>query len=373
MSTTASGDQTVKKSSLRRVLGLGIAALALTVSACSGGDAAGSGSSGAAGDELSGDLAGAGASSQGAAQEAWIATYSGVQPDVTVTYDPIGSGGGREQFIAGGTSFAGSDSYLDDEEVKAAQEQCGGEFIEFPGYISPIAVAYNLPGVEGLNLSASVIAQIFDMKITTWNDPKIAELNEGVELPDTKINAVHRSDESGTTENFVDYLAQAAPDDWKHEVSGDWPVQGGEPAAQTQGVAQALNASEGSIGYIDASQVGELGVAKIQVGEEFVEFTPEAAAAAVDQGERVEGRGEYSYAIDLPRTTDDSSVYPIVLVSYLLACTSYDDANTAAMVKDYYGYIISEDGQQVAAQEAGAAPISDSLREFAQGGLDQIG
>jgi phosphate transport system substrate-binding protein len=363
----------VKKTSLRRVFALGIAALALTVSACSGGSSADDGGSAAPGAELSGDLAGAGASSMGSAQEAWIATYSGVQPDVVVTYDPIGSGGGREQFTTGGTAFAGSDAYLDEEEVTAAQEQCGGDFIEFPGYISPIAVAYNLPGVESLNLSASVIAQIFDMKITTWNDPAIAELNEGVTLPDTKINAVHRSDESGTTENFVDYLSQAAPDDWPHEVSGDWPVQGGEPAAQTQGVSQAMNASEGSIGYIDASQVGELGVAKIQVGEEFVEYTPEAAAAAVDQGERVEDRGEYSYAIDLPRTTDDSSVYPIVLVSYLLACTSYEDANTASIVKDYFGYVISEEGQQVAAQEAGAAPISDGVREFAQGGLDQLG
>lgn len=359
----------VKKTSIRQLLAVGTAALALTVSACSGDADAGTGGSGT---ELSGDLAGGGASSQGSAQEAWIATYTEVAPDVNVTYDPIGSGGGREQFLSGGFAFAGSDSYLDEEEAAAAEQQCGGDFIQFPGYISPIAVGYNLPGVSELNLSPSVIAQIFDLKITQWNDPKIAELNEGVELPATAINPIHRSDESGTTENFADYLHQNAPQDWPYEPEDVWPVEGGEPAAQTQGVAQALSASEGSIAYLDASQVGENGVAKVQVGDEFVAYSPEAAAAAVDKGTKVEGQGQYSYAIDLPRKTDDPSVYPIVLVSYLLACTSYDDPNTADLVKGYLGHVISTEGQDVAASEAGAAPISDSVREFAQGGLDAI-
>jgi phosphate transport system substrate-binding protein len=361
MSTTFSGESNVKKTSLRQLLVVGTAALALTASACSGGagaDGGDSGSGGGSGAELSGELAGGGASSQGSAQEAWIATYTEVAPDVNVTYDPIGSGGGREQFLSGGFAFAGSDSYLDEEEAAAAKQKCGGDFIQFPGYISPIAVGYNLPDVKELNLSPSVIAQIFDMKITKWNDPKIAELNEGVKLPATAINPIHRSDESGTTENFADYLHQAAPKDWPHEPEDVWPVEGGEPAAQTQGVAQALTASVGSIAYLDASQVGQNGVAKVQVGDEFVAYSPEAAAAAVDKGTEVEGQSQYSYAIDL--------------VSYLLACTSYDDPATANLVKGYLGHVISAEGQDVAASEAGAAPISDTVREFAQGGLDAI-
>lgn len=346
-----------------------IAALALVATAC-GNDANGGGSGDTEG--LSGTIAGAGSSAQGAAQEAWIAGFTGEAPDVTVTYDPIGSGGGRDQFTSGGTDFGGSDAYLDDEEIAAANETCGGGFVEFPAYISPIAIAYNLPGIDTLNLSPSVIAMIFDAKITTWNDPAIKELNPDADLPSTTITAVHRSDESGTTENFADYLSKAAPDDWTYEVSGDWPTKGGEAAPQTQGVAQALNAGEGTIGYIDASQAGDLGVAAVQVGEEFVAYSPEAASKAVDEATPVDGRPEHSYAIDLPRDTTETGVYPIVLVSYQLACLSYDTEAKADMVKAYFHYLVSEDGQELAAEHAGSAPISDEFRKTAEESIDTI-
>lgn len=355
----------------RAVAAVSAAVLTFSLAACGGDDseaATGSGDS----ESLSGDIAGAGSSAQGAAMQAWIAGFTEVAPDVTVTYDPVGSGGGREQFTAGGVDFAGSDAYLEEEEIAAAEETCGGDFIEFPAYISPIAIAYNLPGVDTLNLSASVTAQIFDGKITQWDDPAIAELNPDADLPSTTITPVHRSDESGTTENFVDYLAKAAPEDWPYEVDGNWPASGGEAAAQTQGVRAALDAGEGTIGYIDASQAGDLGVAAIQVGEEFVEYSPEAAAAVVDAAEPVEGRGEYDYAIDLPRDTEEEGVYPVVLVSYQLACVTYDDQETADNVKGFFEYVISEEGQQIAAENAGSAPISDQLRERAQTALDAI-
>lgn len=360
---------------LLRLAGLPVAVLfSLTVAAC--GDDSDSSTDSADGTEtasVSGDLAGAGSSAQGSAMEAWIAGFSEVAPDASVTYDPIGSGGGREQFTSGGVQFAGSDAYLDDEEIAAAEETCGPNgFIEFPGYISPIAVAYNLPGVEGLKLTPSVIARIFDGKITMWNDPAIVELNEGVGLPGTAITPVHRSDESGTTENFVDYLSKAAPADWPHEVSGDWPVQGGEAAAQTQGVAAALRGGEGTIGYLDASQAGDLGVVAVGVGDEFVEYSPEAAAAVVDAAEVVSGRSEHSFAVDLPRDTTEAGVYPVVLVSYQLACANYDSQEQADLVKAFLGYVISEKGQQAAAENAGSAPISDELRGRAQGAIDAI-
>ena len=200
--------------------------LALGMAAC-GGDDEGSGGTGSEPTtEVSGNLAGAGASSQGAAMEAWIAGFATAAPDATVTYDPVGSGGGREQFTSGGVQFAGSDAYLKPEEITAANATCGANgFLEMPVYISPIAVAYNLPGVSELKLTASVIAQIFNQKITKWNDPKIAELNQGAQLPDLDITAVHRSDESGTTDNFTDYLSQAAKADWPHEADGAWPAE----------------------------------------------------------------------------------------------------------------------------------------------------
>ena len=206
----------MNRTSFRKMLAPGAAALALSVSltACGAANEGGSSDDAGSGDgsSLSGTLSGGGASSQEAAQNAWRAGFQEANPDVTVNYDPIGSGGGREQFSAGGFPFAGSDSYLTDDEgeLSAAAEQCGSDPIEIPNYVSPIAVIYNIEGVDSLNLSPEVIAGIFNDEITSWDDPAIAELNQGVELPSESITAVHRSDESGTTENFTNFLATVA-------------------------------------------------------------------------------------------------------------------------------------------------------------------
>jgi phosphate transport system substrate-binding protein len=349
--------------------------LALTACGAANEENAGGGATSTTGgsEELSGSLAGAGASSQQAAMQGWTAGYSSVQPGVTVNYDPVGSGGGREQFVSGGTDFAGSDAALDEEELAAAQERCaGGEVFELPNYISPIAVVYNLEGVDELNLSPEVVAGIFDQKITTWNDPAIAADNPGVTLPDVAITPVNRSDESGTTENFTEYLAAAAGEAWPHEADGNWPVAGGEAAQGTSGVVSAIGGGNGTIGYADLSQAGDLGVANIGVGEEFVTPTPEAAAAVVENSERIEGRGEYDFAIELARDTTESGSYPIVLVSYHIGCVTYDDAEKAGLVADFMGYVISEEGQRAAAEAAGSAPISDTLRQQAQTAVDAI-
>jgi phosphate transport system substrate-binding protein len=335
----------------------------------------GGGSSEAAGggEQLSGELVGAGASSQEAAMQGWVAGYSGVQSDVTVNYDPVGSGGGREQFLAGGTDFAGTDSYLDDEELAAAEERCGASGIfELPNYISPIAVIYNLEGVDELNLSPETVAGIFAQQITTWDDPAIAEDNPDAELPSTAITPVNRSDESGTTENFTEYLSAAAGDVWTFEPDGNWPVEGGEAAQGTSGVVSAVGAGDGTIGYADLSQAGDLGVASIGVGEEFVAPSPEAAAAVVENSERVEGRPENSFAVEVNRETEGSGEYPIVLVSYHVGCIEYEDQETADLVRDFMTYVTSEEGQQAASESAGSAPISEGLREQATGAIEAI-
>jgi phosphate transport system substrate-binding protein len=355
-------------------------ALALGVAACGEDEESGGGGGGTSGGEsemeLSGTIAGAGASSQAAAMEAWIVGFQDMNPEVTVSYDPVGSGGGREQFVAGGrTLFAGSDAALEDEELTGAQERCGGpdNLIEYPGYISPIAIAYNLPGVEQLQLSPEILASIFKQDITNWSDPAIAEDNPGAQLPDLRITPVNRSDESGTTENFVEYMSEVTPDIWTFEVSGDWPVPGGEAADGTSGVVDAIEAGEGAIGYADASQVGDLGVATIGVGEEFVAPSAEAAARIVQVSEQIEGGGQFTFAYDLERETTESGTYPIVLVSYEIACTQYDNPQQAALVKGFQSYILSPEGQQAAAENAGSAPLSDELRQMFQPAIDAIG
>jgi phosphate transport system substrate-binding protein len=323
--------------------------------------------------ELEGTLVGAGASSQQAAMQGWTAGYSSAQPGVTVNYDPVGSGGGREQFLEGGTDFAGSDAALDEEELAQAEERCGASGVfELPNYIAPIAVVYNLEGVDELNLSPATLAGIFAQQITNWNDPAIAADNPGATLPDQAITPVNRSDESGTTENFTEYLSAAAAEAWPHEADGVWPVAGGEAAQGTSGVISAVGAGNGTIGYADLSQAGDLGVASIGVGSEFVAPSAEAAAAVVENSEPVSGRGEYDFAIELNRDTTGSGEYPIVLVSYHVGCVEYDEQEKADLVKDFMTYVISEEGQQAAAEAAGSAPISEGLREQAQGAVDAI-
>lgn len=353
------------------------AVLALGVAACGEDEepAATGGGATQQQEALSGNLAGAGASSQDAAQQAWIVGFQDANPDVTVSYDPVGSGGGREQFVAGGTAFGGTDSQLADEELTGAQDRCGGpdNLIEAPVYISPIAIIYNLEGVDGLQLSPETLAKIFKQEIKQWNDPAIAADNPGATLPDERITPVNRSDESGTTENFQEYLAAVVPDVWTFEVDGNWPVKGGEAAQGTSGVVDAVKAGKGAIGYADASQAGELGVAKIKVGEEYVGPTPEAAAAILEHSQETEDPGQFVFTFELARDTTEGGAYPIVLVSYAMACTSYDDADTAALVKGYLGYIISPDGQAAAAQNAGSAPLSDALRAKLQPAVDAIG
>jgi phosphate transport system substrate-binding protein len=366
----------VNRTSFRTAFVPGAAALALAVSlsACAAGNESSSANGDTEGSGLSGTLSGGGASSQEAAQNAWRAGFQEANPDVTVNYDPIGSGGGREQFSSGGFPFAGSDSYLTDDEgeLSAAAEQCGSDPIEIPNYVSPIAVIYNVEGVDELNLSPEVIGQIFNDEIKNWNDPAIAELNEGVELPDAPITAVHRSDESGTTENFTNFLGTVAEDAWPHGEVGEWPIEAGEGGNGTSGVVSAVTNGSNTIGYADASQAGDLGVASVQVGDEFVAPTPEAAAKILEVSPRVEGRPDVDMAFDLDYETEESGVYPIVLTSYLIACQTYADQETAALVKGYLGYIISDEGQQVAAEQAGSAPLASSLAEEAQGIVEAI-
>jgi phosphate transport system substrate-binding protein len=337
--------------------------LALGVAACgSSDDEGGSSSSG----DLSGEIAGAGATSQEAAQEAWIANFESENSGVTISYDPVGSGGGREQFTAGGVAYAGSDAAISEEEgeLKAAEKRCSpGELIEVPAYVSPIAIIYNLPEVEGLKLSPETLARIFNQEITTWNDKAIAADNPGVELPDTRITPVNRSDESGTTENFTEYMSEVVPKVWTYEVSGDWPVKGGEAASGTSGVVEAVTAGEGAIGYADASQAGENEIALIEVGKQFVEPTAEAAAKILEESPEDQelAANKYMFPFALDRKTEASGTYPIVLVSYLLACTQYKSASEAEIVKAYLEYTISPEGQEAAAENAGSAPLSASL------------
>ena len=362
----------MNRTSFRRALVPGIAVLALFLTSCGdddGDDGSSNGDNGSSSASLSGTLSGGGASSQDAAQQAWRASFQGSNPEVTINYDPVGSGTGRENFISKAFSFAGSDAYLtdDEKELTNAKKRCGGEDpVEVPAYVSPIAVAFNLPGVDTLNLDAKTIAMIFDGKITAWNDPAIAALNDGVDLPDTTITPVHRSDDSGTTDNFTDYLSQAGEGAWSYDPDGVWPIKGGEAGEGTSGLIAAVKGGEGTIGYADASQAGGLGIVSIKVGEEFTAPSAEGAAKALAVSSPAEVATDTMMAYDIDRTTTESGAYPLLLASYLIACQTYDDADEADLVNGFLSYIVSDEGQQDAAQNAGSAPLDASIATKAQ-------
>ncbi|MEE1622094.1 phosphate ABC transporter substrate-binding protein PstS [Zafaria sp. Z1313] len=358
---------------------LSVAALALT--ACGSDNATGApattpaaGGSEAPVSAVTGTLTGVGASAQNAAMDAWKVGFSAAHSGASVQYSPDGSGAGRKAFLAGAAQFAGSDASLKDDEYEEAKQVCGpdGAF-NIPAYISPIAVAYNLEGVDELKLDAETIAKIFKQEITTWNDPAIAAHNEGVELPDTAITVVHRNDESGTTENFTEYLEQAAGDAWGFEASGEWPsdIQA-ENAKGTSGVVSTASSTAGAITYADASAVGNLGTVSVKVGEDYTKLSSEAAAKAVEAATPVEGRADIDMSLVLDRNTSESGAYPIVLVSYHIYCTSYKDQATVDLVKAFGEYIVSEQGQQDAAESAGSAALSETLREKAIAAIETI-
>jgi phosphate transport system substrate-binding protein len=361
----------VNRTALRRIAAPGVAALALglAVSACGAANESGNSS----GSSLSGTLKGAGSSAQESAMDAWRAGFQKDNSGVTVNYDPSGSGAGVEQFNAGALDFAGSDAALDPEkgEVDAAKQRCGANALEVPDYVSPIAVVYNLDGVDKLNLSAKTISAIFDGKITKWDDAAIKADNPDATLPGSAVTPVHRSDESGTTKNFTDYLEKAGEGAWSHPADKVWPIKSGEAANGTSGVIAAVKAGAGSIGYADESQVGDLSVASIKVGDAFVAPSAEGAAKALEVSPVDDTRTEGDLAIKVDRTTTEAGAYPLMLTSYLIACPTYDKAK-ADLVKDFLKYVVSTDGQQQAADNAGSAPLPSSLQQKAEQIIDSI-
>jgi len=223
--------------------------------------------------------------------------------------------------------------------------------------------------------AAETIANVFNGTITKWNDDAIAADNEGVELPDTAIAIIHRSDDSGTTTNFTDYLFKASNGAWTTEADGLWPEDGvGQGLEGTSGVIGGITDTAGAIGYADDSAVKDtdLGVVSIGVGDSFNPPTAEGAALVVAASPRAEGRPDVDMAIDIDRTITDEGAYPMLLTSYLIACQSYDDEATATAVKDYLAYVVSTEGQQAAADEVGSAPLESSLQEEAAGIVDKI-
>jgi len=310
---------------------------------------------------LSGTLNAGGSTAQTAAQTAWRAGFQAANPGVTVNYDPVGSGAGRSGFEAGTYVVAGTDDAFSPDELSSSTfSLCAtSDIVEVPAYISPVAVAFNLPGITSLVLDANTAASLLSGAIKTWDDPAIAKLNPGVTLPSTAVTPVFRSDKSGTTGNVTDYLSKAAPTVWTYGMVENWPTNlNGDAANGTQGVVAAITGAAGTVGYVDFSQTQGLGVASlINAGTAVV---PSAAGATktLSMSTPQTGRAVTDLAYDVNRTPADPTAYPMIMVSYEVACAQYKDPANATLAKAYMAYVVSDAGQQAAAGSAGSAPLS---------------
>lgn len=324
---------------------------------------AGASGSATAADCASGTLNAQGSSAQKNAVDEWIKAYQRTCADARINYEPSGSGAGIQAFIAGTADFAGSDSALKPEEQPQADAKCtGGKAIHLPMVIGPVAIVYNLDDVPNLQLKPATLAKIFAGAVTRWDDPAIRADNPDAKLPSIAINAVHRSDSSGTTDNFTNFLTQTAEADWTFGKAKEWKAPGGTGATKSDGVVSAIRSQAGTIGYVEWSYAknGGLRTAKIGNGAgEFVELTAESAGKTI-AGARVEGEGDdLKMAIDYD--TKEPGAYPIVLVTYEIVCDKGLAADKLPLAKGLLSHATSAEGQASLA-ELGYAPLPETVR-----------
>jgi phosphate transport system substrate-binding protein len=308
-----------------------------------------------------GTLNSSGSSAQANAMTQWISDYQQTCTGATVNYSPSGSGAGILDFINDQVSFAGSDAAIADPDLTNANKRCTNDStINIPMVGGPIAVAYNVSGVDKLVLSPSVIAGIFDSTITTWNDPAIAKLNPGVKLPSATIAQFHRSDSSGTSANFTAYLTAAAPNDWSYGSSKDWSAPGGQGSNGSDQVAASVQSTANSIGYMEWSYAknDNLGVAWVDNGSGAVELSAQSAAKTIGTAKITGTAPDLTLSIDY--ATQAKGAYPLVLVTYEITCNQGLAADQLALVQSFLGYTASAKGQgELAAQYY--APLPSSL------------
>ncbi len=349
-----------------------LAAGAMLLSACGTDDNTSSGSggdSGAAASDCGGKeaLKASGSSAQANAMTRFINAYEKDCPGFTLNYTSSGSGAGVSEFLGGQTDFGGSDSPLSVEkgEVERAKARCGGsDAWNLPAVFGPIAVTYNVSGVDNLVLDGPTLAKIFNGTVKTWDAPEIKALNEGANLPAEPINVIFRSDESGTTDNFQKYLDAASDGAWGKGAGKSFAGGVGEGAKGNEGTSAAIKNTPGAITYNEWSfaKAQGLSIADIvtSAGPEPVELTVETAAKAIE-GVQIKGEG-HDLVLDTTsfyRPTEPGS-YPIVLAAYEIVCSKYTDTDVATAVKAFLTSALGNG--QSGLEDNGYIPVPDAFK-----------
>jgi phosphate transport system substrate-binding protein len=345
----------------------GLVAGALALTACGsdnatnpsagGGGTSGSGNA----DCASGTLSTGGSTAQKPAMTAWIQAYQNKCSDAAVNYDSQGSGFGVTQFIQGQFPVGGSDSALKDEEQGPADKRCnGGTAVDIPMVATPVSIVYNLSGVDKLTVTPQILAKIYAGTLTKWNDPELARANPGVSLPDKTITAVHRSDDSGTTDNFVKFLDAQDKADWTFGTGKAWKAPGGVGGKGNPGVIQNVKGADGAIGYADGpdAKKNSLTPALLDVGAGPVEISAETVGKALSASEVTEDGQDIRVKINYG--LKEAGAYPAILVTYEITCTKGLPADQATFVKSFLTFTASDEGQALLAP-IGHLPLPDEL------------
>lgn len=315
------------------------------------------------------DLTGAGATFPYPLYSKWFSDYAN-KAGIRINYQSIGSGGGIRQLSEGTVDFGATDGPMTDEELSKAK---GGAIMHFPTVLGAVAIAYNLPGFQGgLRLSGPVIAEIFLGKVKKWNDPKIAGLNPGVALPATDILVVHRSDGSGTTYVFSDYLSAVSPS-WANGPGRGkdvaWPT--GLGGKGNEGVAGQIKQIPGAIGYVELAYAKQnnLPVASVRNSAgAFVAPSIEAVtAAAAGVGAQLAPDSDYRISIV---NSPGANSYPISSFTWLLVYRQQADSVKARKLIDFLRWALTEGEQQAAALDY--APLPEAIANRLLQRLDSI-
>ena len=338
------------------------------------GTGATTGGGGTAGDIASGvdctgkkALKSSGSSAQANAMTRFVTAYETACSGYTLNYTSSGSGAGVSEFLGGQTDFGGSDSPLsaDKGEVEKAKARCGGsDAWNLPTVFGPIAVTYNVQGVDGLVLDGPTLGKIFSGAVKDWGAPEIAALNQGKSIPAGPINVIYRSDESGTTDNFQKYLDAASDGSWGKGAGKAFNGGVGEGAKGNEGTSAAIKSTPGSITYNEWSYATKQGLSIAQIvtsaGPDPVTLNAESVGKSIDTV-KIEGAGN-----DLVLDTSsfykpaEAGAYPIVLPTYEIVCSKYPDADVAPAVKAFLTVAVGpgQDGLE----ENGYIPVPDTFK-----------
>lgn len=294
----------------------------------------------------------------------WFDEYAKVDPSVRFNYQSIGSGGGQKQIMAQTVDFGASDGPMSDENLKRAP----GKLLHIPTVAGAVVMTYNLPGNPALKLDSETIAGIYLGTIKKWDDPKVAALNSGVSLPDQEIVVVHRSDGSGTTFIFTDYLSKVSAD-WKAKVgnntSVNWPA--GLGGKGNEGVSGQVKQTPGAIGYVELiyAKQNKMPFAEVKNSDGiFVRPTADSVTAAMATAQIPD---DFRFSIT---NADGKDSYPIAGATWLLVYEHQKDAAKGAKLVEFLKWSMAKGEEMV--KQLDYAPLPQELRERVLNRINEI-